>query len=142
LTQWGRIGTKGQFKLVPETLARRKANDKNAEGYVVTTPWMTFNVDGSVMAQVINNASVGFGTLDRAANQAIGNRVAPPQAKPAKSEEEVEKEFADQLLSMAGKYRKPEKAPASEPEPEEAKVDPTSIEGRLGAALAAARNGS
>jgi predicted DNA-binding WGR domain protein len=139
LTQWGRIGTKGQFKLLTETLARRKVTEKHNEGYEITTQWLKFTVDGHVMAQVING---DYRELEIAAKQAIGNRVAPPQAKPAKSEEEVEQEFADQLLAMAGKYAKPEKAPASQPEPEEPKADPTSIEGRLGAALAAARDAS
>jgi predicted DNA-binding WGR domain protein len=144
LTQWGRIGTKGQFKLIQASQAHRKAQDKQNSGYVVTTPWTEFEVSGHTMAAVINNAPTGFAELDGAANRAIGTRIAPPAAK---SEAEAEKEFADQLLKMAGKLRKPApEAPATDkgdwhvgPQPREPQVDPNSVEARLGAALASAR---
>lgn len=136
LTQWGRIGTKGQFKRVQRVQAQRKVEDKQNTGYVVTTPWTNFEVDGSVMSKVTVDDPAGFSQLDDAANRAIGSRVAPPAAK---TEGEVEKDFASKLLEMAGRYRKPEPETKAPAEPDAPKADPNSIEGRLGAALAAAK---
>lgn len=139
LTQWGRIGTKGQFKLVGPGLGNRKVDEKLSGGYNITTNWLDFEVPPDIMASVVNEITGAYTELDRRANQAIGMRVqAAGSTLPVKTEEEVESEFADKLLGLAGKYRKPEaQAPAAEP-----KTDPSSIEGRLGAALAAARDAS
>jgi predicted DNA-binding WGR domain protein len=138
LTQWGRIGAKGQFKLVSAGLGRRKVDEKQSTGYDITTDWLAFEVSAGTMAAVVNETASGFAEIDRVANQAIGMRVAAPQPK---SEEQAADELANKLLEMAGKYRKPE-ATAPAAEPETPKTDPNSVEGRLGAALAAARNAS
>jgi predicted DNA-binding WGR domain protein len=138
LTQWGRIGTKGQFKWVSLAEARRKVDEKLGGGYEVSTPTTSFTAN-RVPAGPGDPA--GLTALVDAANVAIGNRVMTTPAVPRKSEDEVEEDFAKTLLAMKGKYTKPEAKPTPA-EPEAPQTDPNSIEGRLGAALSAARDAS
>jgi predicted DNA-binding WGR domain protein len=138
ITQWGRIGSKGQFKYVSIGMGRRKVDEKVSEGYDISTPWTRFDVSPGTVTAFAQQSPVASDSLASLANQAIGSRVAPPQAK---TEEQAADELAAKLLSMAGKYRKPE-ATAPAAEPETPKADPNSVEGRLGAALAAARDAS
>ena len=138
-TQWGRIGTKGQYKMVGASAARRTIQEKQAKGYDIATPWTTFVID-----QMPNSPGdpAGLTAMTDAANRAIGDRVSSRPLAPHKSEAEVEEDFAKQLLALKGRYSKPEDKPAAPAQPEAPKTDPNSIEGRLGAALSAARNAS
>jgi predicted DNA-binding WGR domain protein len=144
LTQWGRIGSKGQFKKVSAVECQRKVNEKRGEGYEISTPPMTFSVSDTTASSLAAGNMSYTSDLAAAANMAIADRVSTrPAMAPAKTEAEVEEDFAKQLLDLKGKYGKTdEAAPAAPAEPETPQVDPNSIEGRLGAALSAARSGT
>jgi predicted DNA-binding WGR domain protein len=149
LTHWGRIGTKGQFKIVNDREALNKLDEKLASGYNYSTNWTDFQVSDVILRNCEHNVALGFTDLASRANDVIGRRVTgviarpagiPVKAVPEKTEEEIQDEFAERLLAMKGKYNKAEEpTPATPAEPEAPKLDPESVEGRLGAALAAAK---
>lgn len=149
VTHWGRMATTGQFQKLTADGARKKIHTKSREGYGVAISWTQVTIPDSLATTI--RAATTLSTADARSladtvNKHFGalRNVAPVGAgAPGKSPKEEEEEFKAQLLAMAGKLKAEDTptttAPASVSTPVDAAPDLSTMDGKLAAALEAAK---
>lgn len=164
LFNWGRIGTDGMWQIKGSSsvtnasdVAYRQYQAKYSEGYYTVLPQGHDNLDfaipeklqadlrrecGPKVGMAPHGAQESYRRLVAEFVMAMGSYGNKGGVSPRKSEKDKNAEVLANLLAKRDKYRKilnPDAEVEPEPEPVVPAVDPTSIAGRLAAALAEAK---
>ena len=136
LTQWGRLRTQGQFKLLTAMAGGKKLDEKMNEGYQPTVT-RQFEISDQHAANVYSGIRSGFEALVSKFDQEIGtgiatgalpNRTQQRAQNEEKTQTQKEEDLLNELLAVADDLGLEIK---SEPEPD-------GIEAKLAAAMARA----
>jgi predicted DNA-binding WGR domain protein len=138
--QWGRVGTTGQFKTTmssdPSYAAKQQSYAKEGKGYERVTNDLTFEVELSPPLTRTNYLTLNaFFNATVRSNPAFTASTFVPSGLTDSAEakqQEAEDKLKANLLKMAGKL-------LPEPEPERESMADGSMEARLAAALAKAK---
>lgn len=125
LTHWGRIGTKGQFKMLDSAAAARsKLDNKRLDGYQ-NNGIKQFICSADLVFRIFSGREFpsDYAALAQLFDRAISLTPATPQANTSKAQEAEEAALKHQLLFMAKRLRDPNDPANTEPTMEDRLIE-------------------
>lgn len=141
LVRWGRVGTTGQWKVIPPGAVRGRIEEKEHGGYTSTMGWVRFELDDLTAAKIRVDDKSAYVNLSTAFDAFIRVGGRPSAQPPTQATTPVDAPVTDAereafrllLLKQVGAK------PVEPVEAETPAVDPNSMEAKLAAALARAK---